>query len=60
MCERLECPQRAAPPLGHPLRVGPNGRRVGALPSGARSRLQGNAAREVFHLVGQLQSRPRL
>ncbi|MFQ6144163.1 hypothetical protein ACLMNJ_13910 [Streptomyces seoulensis] len=39
MCERLECPQRAAPPLSHPLRVGPNGWRVGHLPRGAHSRL---------------------
>ncbi|MFF4160758.1 hypothetical protein [Streptomyces sp. NPDC001678] len=41
MCERLECPQRAAPPLGHPLRVGPNGRHVGALRRGAHSRREG-------------------
>ncbi|MFD8759680.1 short-chain fatty acyl-CoA regulator family protein [Streptomyces mirabilis] len=26
VCERLDCPQRAAVPLGHPLRIGPNAR----------------------------------
>ncbi|MGW1288013.1 hypothetical protein ACWD4N_31070 [Streptomyces sp. NPDC002586] len=34
---RFECPQRAAPLLGHPLRIGPDRRHVDALPRGADS-----------------------